>query len=115
MMHIQLQGKQTPFKLDTGAEVTAIGSDLHVHLGSPTMNTPDKVLFGPSREPLKMLGHFLANMAHKSKTAEQQVLVVEGLKTNLLGLPAIQALHLAVRNSHDFPVFQKLSGIREPG
>ena len=50
-----------------------------------------------TREPLKVLGHFLATMTHKGKTAEQQVLVVEGLKTNLLGLPAIQALHLAAR------------------
>ena len=97
MTHIQLQGKQTPFKLDTGAEVTAISSDTHLRLGSPTMNTPDKVLFGPSREPLKVLGHFLATMTHKGKTAEQQVFVMEGLKTNLLGLPAIQALHLAAQ------------------
>ena len=82
---IQLNSKLTPFKLDTGAEVTAISGTTHEHLGKPKLNTPDKILYGPSRQPL-------------------QVYVVKGLKTNLLGLPAITALNLAARidtTAHD--------------
>ena len=50
--HIQLNSKQTPFKLDTGAEVTAISGATHQHLGKPKLSHPDKLLYGPSRQPL---------------------------------------------------------------
>ena len=97
MTHIKLQGKQTAFKLDTGAEVTAISSETYKALGIQHLNSPDRVLYGPSRQPLNVQGHFLANLAHKDRTTQQQVFVVEGLKNNLLGLPALKALHLAIR------------------
>lgn len=44
-----------------------------------------------------MQGHFLANLTHKDRTTQQQVFVVEGLKDNFLGHPAIKALHLTVK------------------
>ena len=44
-----------------------------------------------------MLGHFSGLLSHRDKEARQNVFVVEGLKTNLLGLPSISALNLAVR------------------
>ena len=89
------------FKLDTGAEVTAVSQETHQRLGKPPLQTPEKLLCGPSGQPLP----------------------VKGLKTNLLGLPAITVLDLAVRvdsancktNNHQrFPkVFRGLENLEE--
>ena len=95
--HIQLNKQQTLFKLDTGAEVTAISGSTHQSLGKPTLDTPDKTLYGPSRLPLPVLGQFKRTFTHKGRQSQQQVFVVDGLKSNLLGLPAITALHLTAR------------------
>ena len=66
-------------------------------LGKPQLQTPKKQLFGPASQPLQVLGHSSGLLSHKDKEARQNVFVVEGLKTNLLGLPSISALNLAVR------------------
>ena len=89
--------QETLFKLDTGTEVTAISVDTYQHIGKPQLHTPDKILYGPSRQPLQVLGQFLGSLAYKAKQSQQQVFVVKGLQTNLLGLPAITALNLAAR------------------
>ena len=39
----------------------------------------------------------MGSLSHKGKSVPQQVFVVEGLNSNLLGLPAITALHLVVQ------------------
>ena len=94
---IMLNGKLIPFKLDTGAEVTAITSDTYHSLQSVELNKPEKILSGPSRKPLKVIGQFQGHFVHRTKQTSQSVFVVEGLKTNLLGLPTITALNLLVR------------------
>ena len=55
---IQLYGQETRFKLDTGAEVSAISEKTYQQLRKPTLTLPGKVLCGPSRIPLKVLGQF---------------------------------------------------------
>ena len=62
--HIDICGLATAFKIDTGSEVTAGNSQ---HLGQPTLNTPDRKLFGPSTQPLKVLGLFKGNISHKGR------------------------------------------------
>ena len=44
------------FKLDTGAEATATTNDAYHLLGKPQLNTADKILCGPSRHPLGVMG-----------------------------------------------------------
>ena len=94
---IQLQGQQTVFKLDTGAEVTAVNSETYKMLGKPTLHTPDKQLYGPSGHSLKVLGQFKGTFAHNQITTQQMVYVIDQLKNNLLGLPTITTLNLAPR------------------
>ena len=94
---IRVDNKEILFKLDTGAEVTAISQETHQHLGKPPLQTPEKLLCGPSRQPLQVLGQFLGQPTHKAQVSQQQVFVIKELKTNLLGLPAITALNLAAR------------------
>ena len=47
MSDIQLQGETVRFKLDTGADVTAISTQTHQHIGSPALSSPSTVLYGP--------------------------------------------------------------------
>ena len=97
LVTIQLNGKQIPFKLDTGAEVTAISDATHQRLGKPTLHPTDKLLYGPSRQPLQVLGKFNGILIHKGIQAQQPVYVVKKLRRNLLGLPAITTLTLVAR------------------
>ena len=65
-------------------------------LRKPLLQTPDKLLFGPARHPLQVLGQYKGTLSFKGRSSTQQVFVVKGLKHNL-GLPAITALNLAAR------------------
>ena len=48
-------------------------------------------------QSLPALGKFRCNLSHNGQHSQQSVFVVDRLESNLLGLPAITALHLAVR------------------
>ena len=92
---ILLNGCETTFKLDTGAEVTAISEETYLSIKKPQLTSPQKILYGPSRQPLKVIGQFTGHFTHRNKIVQQPTYVVDGLKTNLLGLPTITALELA--------------------
>ena len=94
---VQVNGRDITFKLDTGAEVSAISTEAYEILLKPPLTPPGKRLFGPSRQPLDTAGEFQAEISCKGKSEVQPIYVVKGLKKNLLGLPAIAALQLAVR------------------
>ena len=85
------------FKLDTGAEVTAITEQAYKALGSPKISQPVKKLCGPTSKPLKVTGRLTVSMSNKDHSCEQEIFVVNNLHHNLLGLPAIKALHLLTR------------------
>ena len=53
-----------------------------------------KKLFGPARTPLEVMGQFQGDLKYHGKESKQTVYVVNGLKTNLLGLPAIMDMNL---------------------
>ena len=86
---------ETLFKLDTGAEVTAVSEDTHSALGKPTLLDLSKILYGPGEQKLHVLGQFEGSLQYKQKSSKQQIFVVQGLKINLLGLSAIIKLNLA--------------------
>ena len=88
---IAINGRKLNFKLDTGAEVTAISEQEYKKLDQPPLDPARSALYGPSRQPLQTAGQFTGKLRN---TAIQPVFVVKGLKTNVLGLPAITALKL---------------------
>ena len=55
---------------------------------------PSKVPCGPDKTPLKVLGQTTVTLTSKGKSCSQEVCVVQQLKHNLLGLPALRALGL---------------------
>ena len=77
--------------------MTAITSDAYQLLEKPLLNATGKILCGPSRHPLGVVGKFKCNLATNGKVTRQEIFVVKGLKHNLLGLPAITALKLAAQ------------------
>ena len=120
-IHIGLQ--EATFKIDTGAEVTAISEKLYKSLRSPTLQKPCKILKGPGQHPLQVVGQFQEMLHHGQNSSLQNIYVIKDLKSNLLGLPAITALNLAVRldNAYtsliqdSFPsVFEGLGNLGEP-
>ena len=91
---LRIKGKEIPFKLDTGAEVTAISERTYRSLQGIPPQRASKVLYGPARQALDVIGQFTEIVIHKKKSAVQTIFVVRGLKTNLLGFLAITSLRL---------------------
>ena len=94
MTTITLAQQEVTFKVDTGAAVTAITEQTHARLGKPSVSPPTKVLCGPTQYGLDVQGVFAGHFSSQGRMATGDVYVVKGLKTNLLGLPIITALHL---------------------
>ncbi len=67
-------------------------------IGTPKLDSPQKILCGPARHPLKVKGQFASNFRHNNNSTVQTVFVVDKLKTNLLGLPAIMAMNVVARS-----------------
>jgi len=121
---ILVGGKPTLFKLDTGAEVTAV-SDNFFRTCTAQLQKPSQLLYGPGRYPIQVMGQFTVTLQYKDRSSQQTIFVIKGLKTNLLGLPAITALKLAARIDtitdyqaiieESFPtLFQGLGNLGEP-
>ena len=85
------------FKLDTGVEVTAISEEAYEMLQQTTLQNCSRILYGPTFKALQVLGQFIGMLSTSQRSSEETVFVVCGLKTNLLGLPAITSLDLIRR------------------
>ena len=91
---IRVDGHEVPFKVDTGAEVTVISEELWTSLHLSQLKPPTKRLHGPDSKPLKVTGELCATLQYRGRQCIQPIFVVKHLQHNLLGLPAIQALHV---------------------
>ena len=85
------------FKLDTGAEVTAITEPAFLQLKDVPLQAPTKTLHGPDQQPLKVLGQVTLTLSSKGQACTHNVYVVRDLEQNLLGLPAIEELNLLAK------------------
>ena len=96
---IQLDDHLVLFKMDTGAEVTAISEREFQSLQLKQLEKPNRLLLGPTCQcqPINVIGQFRGTLSHKEKATQETIFVIRGLKTNLLGLPAIKSLQLVQR------------------
>ena len=62
VVDLEVKGHIIPFKLDTGAEVTAITEDCHKPIGQPKLTNPSRILCGPARQWLDVVGQFEARL-----------------------------------------------------
>jgi len=58
---------EADFKLDTGAEATAITMSTYNSLPSIELQKPKKTLLGPAQQPLDVLGQFQATLCYKQR------------------------------------------------
>ena len=77
--------------MDTGAEVSVVPDGTLNHL---ELRKTSKQLCGSDRKQLDVLGELSVTLSFKDRSCVQTIYVVRQLKQSLLGLPAIQALHL---------------------
>nr|XP_037273151.1 uncharacterized protein LOC119165061 [Rhipicephalus microplus] len=78
------------FKVDSGAEVSAVPSDFPA---LPAKLDPDNsLLTGPGGQPLRVLGSYMARLWWHGKMSSRRLYVIQSLTVPLLGLPALQAL-----------------------
>ena len=78
--------------MDTGAEITAISLQTYQDCGQPLLSKSTRWIFGPAKQRLRVKGQADVTLTYKGSSVQQTVYIVEALQTNLLGLPAIQAL-----------------------
>ena len=62
--------------MDTGAEVSAISTDVFEAIGQPNLQ----------KSPLKVLGCATVQLTHKQTTIKHRVYVIQHLSNNLQGL-----------------------------
>ena len=84
--------QEVVFKIDMGAEVTAISRDAYKAIGHLKLQPPGKILCGPNKQPLDVVGRITVRLGYKQRSIRHHVYVVNLLNHNLLGLPAILSL-----------------------
>ena len=86
---IKINDHETVFKLDTGAEANAVSTKTFESLKGIKLEKPVKVLCGPNGQSLKVVGQAAVQLTYRGKSCTQPFYVIDDLKSNLLGLPAI--------------------------
>ena len=94
---IKINDQEIVFKLDTGAEATAITAKTFKTLINIKLQKSAKVLCGPNNQPLNVLGQAVVNLTSEGRSCKQPIYVIGDLKNDLLGLPAITALQLLTK------------------
>ena len=92
-----MNGKNVCFKIDTGAEVSAISTDVFEAIGRPNFQKSTKTLCGPDRSPLKVQGCTTVRLTYKHISIKHCSYVIQHLSNNLLGLPAIMAQNILTK------------------
>ena len=110
--HINVNGHDVLFKVDTGAEVTVVANDTRESLGIRELQTPSKKLHGPDGRPLEVCGETHVRLVHQGHECIQPIFVVNKVRHNLLGLPAIRALGLVnTVDAVEQPIKQQFSSL----
>lgn len=96
MVELLLNGSPIQFKTDTGADVSVLLESMFKQLRGVTLQA-SRSLSGPSQHPLQVCGQFTATLSHRATEVEEEMYVVQGLETALVGRPAIETMILISR------------------
>ncbi len=92
---VQVDGMPVTFKIDTGADTTAMPERLYRQkFLQHKLHRTYKTLFGPDKTPLKVLGSLRCEIRIKKACSVEDIYVVKELETPLLGKPAITSLSI---------------------
>lgn len=78
--------------IDTDVEVAVISEQLYRRMKAPTLQDPKMILKTPGESKLNMQKKILATLKFGERTTFQEVYIIDGLCTALLGCPAIWKL-----------------------
>ena len=84
-----LNGVPVLFKIDTGADVSAISESVFKQLKDATLFHSDRHLSGPSQYQLQVSGKFTTTLKYGTKETKENIFVVQKLQKALLGRPGI--------------------------
>ncbi|KAL1436229.1 hypothetical protein MTO96_049857 [Rhipicephalus appendiculatus] len=85
------------FKVDTGADVTAIAHDQYDSNVMGPITPTQQPLIGPGQTAIATVGYIDATVAWRNTEIEETVSIIKGLKEALLSRPAIEALGILQR------------------
>ncbi|KAE8277802.1 hypothetical protein D5F01_LYC24173 [Larimichthys crocea] len=97
MTEVTMDNHKAVFKIDTGADVTAVPEQLYAQGQFNKLARATKILYGPGGVPLKLKGKFTAVLSNSKHSTHEEVYVVEGLRTPLLSGAAAMTLQLVAR------------------
>uniref|UniRef100_A0A147BN06 RNA-directed DNA polymerase n=1 Tax=Ixodes ricinus TaxID=34613 RepID=A0A147BN06_IXORI len=89
-----VSGTEVTFKVDTGADVTAIPQHLYDEAKMGQIKKTTKRLLGPGESPIHTVGQADVTIKWNDNSAQEVVYIVGGLREALLGRPAIKALQV---------------------
>lgn len=101
MVSLLLNSLPVQFKIDTGADVSAIPESVFHKLSGVALHPATKPLRGPAEQPLEARGQFKGTLAREPADhgVTERIFVIRGLETALVGRPAIEAMGLVSRVS----------------
>ena len=82
---------KTLFKIDTGADVTAVPKTLYTKGRFSCLERATLILKGPGRSPLGVEGKFTTTIKRGDKSTKEDIYVVDGLSPSLLSRRAATA------------------------
>ncbi|XP_037521850.1 uncharacterized protein K02A2.6-like [Rhipicephalus sanguineus] len=85
------------FKVDTGADVTAIAHDQYDSNVMGPIKPTQQLLIGPGQTTIATVGYVDATVAWRNTEIQETVFIIKGLKEALLSRPAIEALGILQR------------------
>ena len=91
---VAVNGRQTKFKLDTGAAVTAVDRSV---VGDATLQPATRRLTGPGNKPIDVVGCFESELQYREHKIKETIFVIENQKTPLLSRSACEKLQLVKR------------------
>ncbi|KAI3373366.1 hypothetical protein L3Q82_006673 [Scortum barcoo] len=97
LTEIKMDNHETVFKIDTGADVSAVPETLYGQGQFSRLERAKIILKGPGRTTLKVKGKFTATLRRGNRMLKEDIYVVRGLCIPLLSRPAATALQLVAR------------------
>ena len=93
----ELSGVLVEFKIDAGADVTAISPERFKKLRHVKPMGSNRCLKGPSLQSMKIHGKFTAKLKTSTNVIEENIYVIDNLQKHLMERPAIEQLGLLLR------------------